>query len=249
VHVNGQDVRAWFDDRLEVRFRISRRAGEPFLRMEGTIDNGRPDHRLRLHVSLAGETDTALAGSPFELVERPLRSEGGELETPSATWPARGVVLAAGMAILHEGVFEYEVVRGGELAVTLLRCVGTISRTVLATRPFEAGPDVPTPLAQMLGETTFSLGIWPDADREALLANWERFAMPLARATADGLGSLPPSGTLLELSGAAELSNIRRRDGRIEVRIWNPRVDAAVHARVAGREVEIGPARIETVEL
>ncbi len=249
LHVEGNDVRALFDDRLEVRLRITRRGGEPFLRVAGTIVNGRPDHRLRLHVRLAGTTATTLAGAPFELVERPVASEGGELETPSATWPARGAVLAGGAAVFHEGVFEYELVDGRALAVTLLRCVGTISRTELATRPFEAGPDVPTPLGQMLGETGFAVGIWPQATRDGLLEQGERFALPLMTGYADGGGSLPPSGTLLELGGDAQLSNVRRQDDGVEVRLWNARDDATAHAEVPGRSVELGPAKIVTVLL
>jgi alpha-mannosidase len=119
-----------------------------------------------------------LAGAPFELVDRPLVGEGGEGEAPSPTWPARHVVMAAGTAVFHEGVFEYEVVDGHEIAVTLLRCVGTISRESLATRPWPAGPATPTPGAQMLGETRFLLGVWPDADEEHLIETWERFAAP-----------------------------------------------------------------------
>ncbi len=252
IHVDGHTVRAWFDDALEVRMRITRHEGEPFLRLEGVIENRRPDHRLRLHVTLPRATSTAVAGSPFELVERPLASEGGELETPSATWPARGVVLAADTAIFHEGVFEYEVAGGRSLAVTLLRCVGTISRERLATRPFEAGPNVPTPLAQMLGETAFALGVCSGAALDGLLANHERFALPIVSATAKGAtpgASLPAVGSLLELTGDAALSNVRRRDGRVEVRLWNPGRDAPAHASVAGRDVELGPARIETIGL
>ena len=52
IHVEGDGVRAWFDDALEVQMRITRRADEPFIRIEGMIRNGRPDHRLRLHVTL-----------------------------------------------------------------------------------------------------------------------------------------------------------------------------------------------------
>ena len=142
-------VASW--DALEVRVRISRREGEPFLRLAGEIHNARPDHRLRLHVSLPRDADGALAGSPFELVHRGTTSEGSDLEPPSPTWPARGVVVAGGIGVLHEGVFEYELTAGNELAVTLLRCVGTISRQALATRPYPAGPDVATPDAQMIG--------------------------------------------------------------------------------------------------
>ncbi len=77
---------------------------------------------------------------------------------PSPTWPARHVVLAGGLAAFHEGVFEYEVA-GAELLITLVRCVGTISRERLATRPWPAGPGVATPEAQMIGTTAFSIGV------------------------------------------------------------------------------------------
>jgi alpha-mannosidase len=247
VHIDGDTVRAWFDDRLEVEMRITRREDQPFLRLEGTTRNGRPDHRLRLHATLPHQTTTSIAGSPFELVERPLVSEGSDLEAASPTWPARGVVMAADTALMHEGVFEYEVVGGLALAVTLLRCVGTISRDAIATRPYAAGPDVATPLAQMIGETAFVLGIWPDANVRELTANWERFALPMTSAVAAGGGSLPVRDSLLDVSGDVALSNVRRRDGGVEVRLWNPDADASVHATVAGSDVVLGPARIETL--
>jgi alpha-mannosidase len=249
IHVDGDDVRAWFDDALEIRLRVTRRADEPLIRLEGTIRNGRPDHRLRLHVTLPGPTATSIAGSPFELVERPLVSEGSDLETASPTWPARGIAMAANTAVMHEGVFEYEVVDGRAIAVTLLRCVGTISRERMATRPFPAGPGVPTPLAQMLGETTFCIGIWPDADVHGLLPQWERFALPLAIAMATGGRAMPASGSLLEVSGDGALSNVRRRNGTLEVRLWNPRTDTPLHATVGGNDIVLGPARIETIEV
>jgi hypothetical protein len=46
----------------------------------------------------------------------------------------------------------------------------------------------------------------------------------------------------------AELSSVRRIDGRVQVRVWNPSPERRV-ARVAGREVVLGPGRIETVEI
>ncbi len=249
VHIENDTIRAWFDRGLEVGMRVTRREDEPFIRLEGTIRNGRPDHRLRLQVTLPRATSTSIAGSPFELVERPLVSEGSDLEAASPTWPARGTVLAAETGVMHEGVFEYEVVDGRALAVTLLRCVGTISRDRMATRPFAAGPDVPTPLAQMIGDTAFSLGVWPNANVHELLPNWDRFALPLLSATGAGGGPFPATGSLLEVSGDAALSNVRRREGQLEVRLWNPRKDAESHATVDGRDVVLGPARIETVRV
>lgn len=251
VAIKGHEVvAAW--DRLLVLARITRRSDEPFLRLEGVIRNERDDHRLRLHVGVEGVADGSLAGSPFELVERPLVGQGSALEVASATWPARHLVLAGGTAVLHEGVVEYEVA-GGELVVTLLRCVGTISREVLATRPFDAGPQTPTPGAQLHGETPFALGIWPHApsgDRGALLRGWERFGLAVAEAPAAGGGVLPRSASLAEVDlGEVQLSNVRRRGGVVEARIWNPYADRPGSATVAGIVVPLGPARIETVRV
>lgn len=232
---------------LTVRLRALRAPEDPFVRLEGVVRNERPDHRLRLHVELPGPAGGSVAGSPFELVERPLRSEGGT-ELPSATWPARGVVLAGGVAVLADGVFEYEVVEDPPaLAVTLLRCVGTISRPSLATRPWPAGPDVPTPQAQMIGETPFSLGLLASARREQLLPAWERFALPLLEAPARGGGHLPPVGQLLEVEGA-ELSAVRRLDGDLEVRVWNPDLRPR-EARVGGRSLTLRGAEIRDLRL
>jgi alpha-mannosidase len=165
-------------DRLGVEGRVTRPVDGTFAAIEGVIHNEREDHRLRLHIGLPEPADRVVAGAPYELVERPLVGEGGEGEMPSATWPARHVVMASTRAVLGEGVFEYEIVGGLEIAVTLLRCVGSISRESLATRPWAAGPATPTPGAQMLGETGFRLGVCPGADPAMLDETWELFAAP-----------------------------------------------------------------------
>ncbi|HEX6332432.1 MAG TPA: hypothetical protein VF129_14265 [Actinomycetota bacterium] len=247
VRIGPGTVEARWDG-LDVRIHLRRRAGDDVLRLGGAIENRRPDHRLRLHVRLPEPATGSAAGAPFELVDRPLRSEGSEHEAPSPTWPARHVVLAGGVALFHEGVFEYEVA-DRELRVTLLRCVGTISRDRLVTRPFAAGPAVPTPEAQMIGRTEFSLGVRAGAHRQSLFRDWERFAMPVLEVPTSGGGPMGTSGTLLEIAGDAELSTVRRRDGLVEVRLWNPRSDRAVEARVGSRPVPLGPAAIETVRL
>ena len=97
---------ATFDDDLRVELRAVR-SPEASMHLRAKILNSRPDHRLRLHVALAGPAAGSAALAPFEVVERPLRSEGGT-ETPSPTWPAHGAVLAGDVAACLEGVFEYE---------------------------------------------------------------------------------------------------------------------------------------------
>jgi alpha-mannosidase len=244
--LDGAEAVAAFDG-LEVRLRGWRRPGDPLVRLDLVAENERPDRRLRLHVRLPRVVDEVVAGAPFELVRRPLVSEGSDLEAPSPTWPARGVVLAADLAVLAEGVIEYEVVDGRELAVTILRCVGTISRTGLATRPSAAGPDIATPEAQMIGRTELALGILSDARPASLVEAWERFALPLRSTPAQGGGTLPSSGSLLEIEGAA-LSSIRAsRDGPA-VRVWNPSA-APCRARIGDEAVTLGPAAIATVSV
>jgi alpha-mannosidase len=240
-------IAAW--DRLLVLMRVTRRRDEPFLRVEGVIRNDRPDHRLRLEVQLASPVDRSLAGSPFELVERPLVGEGSDNEAASATWPARHVVVAGDVGVLHEGVFEYEVVDGRSMAVTLLRCVGRISGS-LATRPWDAGPRTPTPSAQMIGETAFALGLWSDPPGGAeLLHGWERFGVPLVEATAAGGGALPRRRGLLPIElGAAQLSNVRRRSGGRAARLWNP-TSRPIRARLGDDDVDLGPAKIATIDV
>jgi alpha-mannosidase len=247
IELEGPEVRtAW--DGLSVALQIVHRADEPFLRLEGVIHNERSDHRLRLHVGIEAPVTASVAGSPFELVERPLVGEGSGVESASATWPARGVVMAGGMAVLHEGVFEYEVTDRA-LAVSLLRCVGTISRDVLATRPYQAGPPTSTPDAQLIGETAFSLGIRPQASPETLLTDHERFALPLAEAVAVGGGDLASTGTFRSIEGDAMLSSIRRAEGSLQVRLWNPRSDGDAVVTIDGEAHRLGPARIETLEV
>ena len=243
IAVEGRTFEAEWDG-LRVDVRVSRRAEDPFFRLEGVIQNEQQDHRLRLHIELPDVTDRAIAGAPFELVDRPLVGEGSSIETASPTWPARHVVMASQTAVFGEGVFEYEIVDGRDLAVTILRCVGAISKEKLATRPWPAGPTTPTPNAQMIGKNEFVLGVWPGAGRDALLRTWERFALPIVDAPARGGGALPSPGSLMSFEGDVELSSVRRRDGGRLVTVWNAQRDRPVDAVLDGRRLHVGAAKI-----
>lgn len=218
--------------------------GEDLIRLELEITNDSPDHRIRLLVRTDGSTGTSVAGAPFEIVTRPRTGEGGESEPPSKWWPARGFVSAGSTSVLGEGVFEYEVTEDA-LAITLMRCTGNISRQELSTRKVVAGPDVPTPGAQLLGTHLFRFGLCAADSGPALIERWECFALDPLVTRSMGGGDRRSEGTLLEMTVPA-LSAIRRVAGALSVTLWNPSPSEAA-AMVAGRPVTLRPSAIETV--
>ena len=87
-----------------------------------------------------------------------------------------------GLAVFSRGLPEYEILRNGtaDITVTLLRCVGSLSRGDLLTRPGHAGMDLPTPDAQCPGRHTFELAVRPHAgDWHTTYREATVFAAPL----------------------------------------------------------------------
>jgi alpha-mannosidase len=205
-------------------------AGEPMLRVETTIDNRSEDHRLRVHHPLRSPATTSAAGCAFATVTRGIEAEGGPTEMPLPTFPARDHVTAGGLTVLTEGVVEYELVdvadhtgqddtapSAATIALTLLRCTGLLSQGPMETRPVPAGPIVPTPGAQMPGRTTVRYGLAVDAADPRALA--DDLFVPLLVASPRGPRRSDGS-TALRVEGAT-VSSVRRRGGRLEVRVWN----------------------------
>jgi alpha-mannosidase len=117
------------------------------------------------------------------------------VEPPDPTHHTLGAVAIGPLALLTKGLPEYEVRLGGtgaELCLTLLRCVGLISQPsdLIATRPYTAGPQLPTPEGQCLGrhECEYALLPWADSldDGELLRESQDyRCGMPTAPPTAE----------------------------------------------------------------
>ncbi|CAN5501624.1 hypothetical protein BH20ACT23_BH20ACT23_03310 [soil metagenome] len=198
-------------DGFDAVVRATRHPAEDFLRLRLEIDNRAPDHRVQVEFATPETPPETRAGSPYEIVRRPAIGEGGDSEPPPRQWPARGFVVAGGTGVLGDGVFEYEVVPGG-IAVTLMRCTGTISRENLAARRITAGPDVPTPEAQLIGRTHRSFGV-TSSEPADLVRLSEAFSAPLMRMPVQAGGSLPARGRLLELEVPA-LSAVYRKGRR-----------------------------------
>ncbi|MGH2785804.1 MAG: alpha-mannosidase [Actinomycetota bacterium] len=224
---------------VPVTVELSLRTGEPFLRASIRVSNGARDHRLRAHFPLPFTAGGSHADGAFDVVERGLEAEGGfELGLP--TYPCRRWVDAsdgdAGLAVLHHGTPEYELAGGNDLAITLLRSVGWLSRQDLSTRSGPAGPALETPGAQLLGEHVLRLGIYPHAGdwrSGAVHDAAELFALPLRSVgVRSHAGDLPANGGALQVDPAGvRLSSLATLDGRTECRVYNT-TGAQIDARV-----------------
>jgi alpha-mannosidase len=269
---SGESVEVLVTTRVELRM------GEPFVRLTLAYDNRATDHRLRLHVPLAGAVDRSFAEGQFAIVERGLTAEAGHGEYPLPTRPADAFVAAGGLAVLARHIVEYELVGdGGEVAITLLRATGLISRDDHPWRDEPAGPVLPTPGAQLPGPRMFELAVLPfEGERPGpeVPAAAEAFRHPFICAAGGGSSDAP----LLERPGltidgpGVILSSLRRRDGWLEARIvaecrdpvsarLRGSIAEAREADILGRpgrplpvadgvlRLELGPWEIRTVQL
>jgi alpha-mannosidase len=145
---------------LPIRLTVSLAADTARLDIELEIINRTPDHRLRAHFPLPFQVNESAADTPFHVTRRPVIGarrdpDAAEIELP--TYPMWSFVDVsdgrAGLALIADGLHEYEVLPGNpqELALTLLRAVGWLSRDDLTTRTGHAGPAMETPGAQVLG--------------------------------------------------------------------------------------------------
>ncbi|GAA0951791.1 alpha-mannosidase [Nonomuraea longicatena] len=221
---DGQTVPVVVETRVELR------VGEPFVRLRVEFDNQAADHRVRLHVPLPERATSSHAEGQFAVVERPLTSEGGCGEIPLPTFPASSWVAAGGVAALLEHVTEYEVAEGDtegatgqELALTLLRSVGYLSRNRNGMRPEPAGPQIPTPAAQSRGLRSVSLALMPYSGgwgpvQEAAELFRHDF---LVRPGAGGESAVQPEPQAgLSVTGeGVVMTSLRQRDGWKELRV------------------------------
>ncbi|MGW2339206.1 glycoside hydrolase family 38 N-terminal domain-containing protein [Streptomyces sp. NPDC001661] len=220
------DARAGATEPTTVSTRVELRAGEPFVRLRVAFDNRSDDHRVRLHVPLPRQADVSYGEGQFAVVERGLTAEAGFGEEALPTFPASAFVAAGGVAALLEHATEYELVdEGRELALTLLRPTGQISRNRHAHRDEPAGPQVPTPQAQCRGLRTVDLALLPYAREwhaSGVLEAAEEFRHPVATlpGTAPARTPLPAAVEGLRVEGhGVVLSSVRERDGALEVRV------------------------------
>lgn len=184
---------------LKVRAEVALVAGSPRIEFTTTVENRAKDHRLRVVFPTGVRADHVYAGSKFDIVKRSLRLDPGRSwsQKPVPTHHNDGLVVAAdgkgGLALLNKGLPEYEArrARGGglELLLTLLRCVGWLSRGDMLSRPYNAGPSFPAEEAQCQGTFTFEYALYPfqgSLDRALVAREAEAYAVGARAVQPDG---------------------------------------------------------------
>ena len=197
--------------------------------MELTIRGENPagDHRLRWVLPLpAGlHTDRVIADAAFGAVRRDLSQRDPRewnAETRLATAPLhRWLHLTGesfGLGVVSDGLAEYELLPDGQLAITLLRAVGELSRRDVPGRPGHAGWPLPTPAAQSRGvfEARVALLILPqdpDAARDLLEQAADDVLLPVTGDTWRGIATALEACAGLTLEGdGLSFSTAKRSD-------------------------------------
>lgn len=153
--------------------------GMPYVEATLTVYNRAEDHRLMALFPLGEKADTCLSDSLFAIEQREIVRGGQEnayegwMEKPNNSFfqknfadLSQGTV---GLSVLVKGLPQFEVQAedtGDTLRLTLLRCVGWISRKDLTSRNGNGGWSVETPEAQEKGLRSFSFAIMPHGKRQ-----------------------------------------------------------------------------------
>lgn len=187
--------------------------GIPRLEIHTEVENRARDHRLRVHFAAPFAAAEGWHDGHYEVVRRPVGVPVFDetwVEQPRPEVPQRAFTDVSdgqqGLMVANRGLPEVEVLKrpdgNAEIALTLLRCVGWLSRDDFSTRRGHAGPMLETPGAQMPGSWAFDYAVIPHAGgwRQAFEQAYA-FDAPL-RSAVTGLhaGPLTASGSFVETS-------------------------------------------------
>lgn len=197
---------------LPLRIRTTARLmpGVPRVDITTDVDNPARDHRLRVHFPLPFAATAADYDGHFQVVRRPAALPAHDatwVEDPRPEVPQRAFCDVTngqvGLLLANRGLPEVAF-DSAEVALTLLRCVGWLSRADFSTRRGHAGPATATPGAQEIGRHRFEYALVPHGD-DALPAYHQAYAFDVPLRAIDQpahSGALPAAASFLQVEPA-----------------------------------------------
>jgi hypothetical protein len=232
----------------------------PRIDIETKLVNTAKDHRLRVRFDLPFKANAVHAATHFGTIERGWAPEVLEkfAEQPTGIMPQKRYIRVnapdekVAITLANKGLPEAEVAGGSQLAMTLLRCVGWLSRGDIPERPVHAGPGEKTPGAQELGKAyTFNYSVMIHPGNDPLHAS-DDFADSFCAKPWSVLFHLSePDPKLLEpvikgLDPWIRVSSLRVREGKLLVTAFNL-ADKAVDtvARLAPGITQVAEIKVD----
>ncbi|MBN2047774.1 MAG: hypothetical protein JW750_08035 [Anaerolineaceae bacterium] len=199
---------------MEIISSVTLVAGSGRVDITTQVNNTARDHRLQATFSMPFAVDAADYDGHFQVVRRAVTvpdADDGWIEQPRPETHQRAFMDITdgvrGLMIANRGLPEAAVHRvsenHSEAALTLLRCVGWLSRDDLSTRKGHAGPFLATPDAQEPGWHTFEYSLIPHTgDWREVMHEAYAFTAPM-RAICTQLhgGALPDFGSFITVDG------------------------------------------------
>ncbi len=199
---------------MPVTSRVTLVEGVPRVEIHTEVTNLARDHRLRVHFPAPFAAAEGQHDGHFEAARRPVGAPAYDaqwIEQPRPETCQRAFTAIdngeTGLLVANRGLPEVEVLKkadgNAEIAITLLRCVGWLSRDDLPERKGHAGPGYATPGAQMPGIWTFDYAIVPYCRGETLVAYHQAYAFEAPmRGIGTNLheGALPVAGSFLQVT-------------------------------------------------
>ncbi len=145
-----------------------------YLKFNLKINNTIKDHRMRIKFNSAFKNQSSFVDTPFGFVEREIEQKElknwkslGWYEEPTGLYPFINTIITKQeqkeLAILTDGIKEYQFGNNGEIFLTLFRTHGWLGKPDLERRPGVASGQqfkwVPTPNSQLLKELEFNFAI------------------------------------------------------------------------------------------
>jgi mannosylglycerate hydrolase len=223
-------VECYIDSEIKLYSEIQR------IEFKTKFDNKACDHRLRVEFPTNIKTNNVYAEGHFDVVKRLIKfpdSEGWVEKSYKTTHNSGFIDIndgEYGIALLNQGLPEYEILpENNTITLTLVRSVGWLSRDDLEYRKVGAGPSLPTPEAQCLGQHTFFYALIPHQ------GNWDDARIPqrtrqyktkvLTKQLKNQQGNLPDRYSFMELEGKNLVISAFKKhecEDKLVIRVYNP---------------------------